>query len=412
MARALVETEVGGLIAHQPVTLVSAGKVAVPMAATFLERWHGELRGGVVAATVGQCPDARLEFFRVGHPVPTTASVDAGRRALEVARSLSSSDTLVVLLSGGASAALAAPVEGVTLQDKVRATEALLRGGVAIAGINCVRKHLSAIKGGWLAAATAARVVTLAISDVVGPVADDPAVIGSGPTTSDPTHFDDALRVVDGPLVRPHFPAAARTALELGCRGERAETPKAGDTRLATSSVHVIGSRRDAIQAAESQAMASGCDVRVIDAPVVGEARAVAQVYIDRVVEMVSGLGRPACIVSAGETTVEVTGTGRGGRNQEFGLSLVNRLSEMEEDVILASVGTDGVDGPTDAAGCVVDRTTRRRAAAQGVGAPGGYLVRNDAYAFFEAIGDLVITGPTDTNVGDLQVVLLPGDRC
>ena len=412
VARAVAEADVRALLDRRPVTLISAGKVAVQMAAAFLQHWNGDLRGGVVASPLGEWPDERLDYFRVGHPVPTQSSVDAARRALEVAGSLSPDDTLLLLLSGGASAALAAPVDGVTLADKVLATEALLRGGVAIDGINCVRKHLSMIKGGWLAASTPGRAVTLAVSDVVGPVADDPAVIGSGPTAPDPTHFEEALRIADRRLVRPHFPSAATAALERGRRGTLAETPKAGDPRLANSSIKVIGGRLDAVRAAANKATALGFHVGVLDAPVVGEAREVAEAYIDRIVGMASSLSRPACIVSAGETTVTVTGTGRGGRNQEFGLALVGRVSDMEEDVILASVGTDGVDGPTDAAGAVVDRTTLRRAAAKGVGSPTSYLDRNDAYAFFHALGDLVMMGPTGTNVGDLQVVLLPEHRC
>jgi len=412
VARALADTDISAVIGNQPLTIVAAGKLAVPMTATFCEHWSGELRGGVVAAPVGAYSNDRLDFFSVGHPFPTQASTDAARRALEVAASIGQSDTLLVLLSGGASASFAAPVDGVTLRDKVAATEALLRGGVAIDGINCVRKHLSLIKGGWLTAVTPGRVVTLAVSDVVGPVTDDPAVIGSGPTTADSTSFEDALHIADRPMVRPHFPPAARKILELGRRGARPETPKPGDLRLVRSSVHIIGSRRDAVRAAATQATVLGFDVGVIDDPVVGEARQAACFHLERVVEVASGLRRPACVVSSGETTVEVTGPGLGGRNQEFGLALVDRVSEMEEDVILASVGTDGVDGPTGAAGAVVDRTTRRRAVAKGLGAPATYLDRNDAYAFFDGLGDLVVTGPTETNVGDLQVVLLPENRC
>jgi len=408
VARSLVDAEISDLIGNHPLTLVSAGKAAVPMATTFCDHWQGQLRGGVVAAPVKAYSDDRLDFFSVGHPVPTQASVDAALRVLEVTGSVGPSDTLLVLLSGGASASLAAPVDGLTLGDKVKATEALLRGGVAIDGINCVRKHLSVIKGGWLAAATSGRVVTLAVSDVVGPVADDPAVIGSGPTTADPTHFEDAVRIADRPQIRPYFPAAARAVLEKGRRGAYAETPKPGDPRLAKSSFRVIGGRRDAMQSAATQATALGFDVAVIDNPVIGEARYVADVYFNLVIDAASRLGRPACVVSTGETTVEVTGSGRGGRNQELGLALVDRLTEMEEDVTFASVGTDGIDGPTDAAGAVVNRTTRRRAQARGLGTPASWLDNNDAYAFFEALGDLVITGPTETNVGDLQVFLLP----
>jgi len=409
VSRALVDIEISGLIGDDPLTLVSAGKAAVPMATTFCDRWQGELRGGVIAAPVKAYSEDRLEFFSVGHPVPTQASADAALRVLEVAGSVGPSDTLVVLLSGGASASLAAPVDRLTLGDKVKATEALLRGGVAIDGINCVRKHLSVIKGGWLAVATRGRVVTLAISDVVGPVADDPTVIGSGPTTADPTNFEDAIRIADHPQVRPYFPATARSVLEEGRRGVYAETPKPGDPRLAKSSLRVIGGRRDAMQSAATQATALGFAVGVIDTPVIGEARYVADSYFNQVIDVASRLSRPACVVSTGETTVEVRGLGRGGRNQELGLALVDRLAEMEEDVIFASVGTDGIDGPTDAAGAVVNKTTRRRAQTRGLGTPATWLDNNDSYAFFEALGDLVTTGPTDTNVGDLQVFLLPG---
>jgi len=412
MARALVDPAVSGLLRGRPVTVVAAGKLAAPMATALLERWHGDLRRGVVAATVGECQDERLEFFLVGHPVPNTHSVDAARRVLDVARAVETEGLLLVLLSGGGSAALAAPVAGLALADKVGATRALLRGGVAIDGVNCVRKHLSAIKGGWLAASTAGTVLTLAVSDVVGPIPDDPAVIGSGPTVADPTSFDQALRVADRPLVRRHFPAAARTVLERGREGRLPETPKPGDALLKRAQVRVIGSRLDAVWAAVREASSLGYHVGVIDSPVVGDARRVATSHLAEVAEVARDLKRPACVVSAGETTVEVVGPGRGGRNQEFALAAADRLSGMGEDVILASVGTDGVDGPTDAAGALVDGSTTRRARTMGIGTPRPYLEANDSYTFFNRLDDLVITGPTETNVGDLQVVLLPGRRC
>ena len=381
------------------------------MAAAFTEAWDGHLRGGVVAAPIGSCLDHRLEFFKVGHPVPTIDSAIAGRRVLTAAGAVGPEEVLLVLLSGGASAALAVPAEGVTLADKVAATDALLRGGVPIDSINCVRKHLSAIKGGWLAAASKGTVLTLAVSDVVGPVVDDAAVIGSGPTAADPTTFEDAASVADYPAVRERFPQAARLVLDRGCRAEIPDTPKPGDERLAGSRFHVIGNRLDAVRGATRAATTLGYEVGVIDQPVVGDARSVAGKLLDDSLEVARRLGRPACVVSAGETTVEVTGSGKGGRNQEMVLAMVERLSRMEEDVVVASVGTDGVDGPTDAAGAVADRTTTQRAVMQGMRQPAFYLDGNDSYSFFHALGDLMMTGPTQTNVGDLQIVLVRRDH-
>ncbi len=377
------------------------------MAVAFLERWGDELAGAVAAGTTGHVPRDRCEWFSAGHPVPTEESEAAGRRVLELARRTGPDDVLLVLLSGGASACLAVPINGLTLPDKVAATKALLRGGVPIDGINCVRKHLSAIKGGRLALAASGTVLTLAISDVVGPVPDDPAVIGSGPTSGDPTTYGDAVAVAEWPAVRPSFPAAARRALDRGMRGELSETPAPGDAGLAKSTIHVIGNGRVAVKAAADTATTLGYSVATIAAPVVGEARTSAAAHLHAVLDVAQPLARPACVISAGETTVEVTGSGRGGRNQEFGLALVEHVARADADLMIASVGTDGIDGPTDAAGAIVDRTTLDRAARQGVGAPATYLAANDSYAFFNPLGDLVRTGPTDTNVGDLQVVLI-----
>ena len=360
-----------------------------------------------MAGTVRGDDLGSLEWFAVGHPLPNEHSAAAGRQALAIAGRLTPADVLMVLLSGGASAALAVPVEGLTLADKVGATEALLRGGVAIGEVNCVRKHLSAIKGGRLAAATAANVVTLAISDVVGPVPDDPAVIGSGPTTADPTFFADALRVADASGVGATFPPAARAALERGRRGAVAETPKPGDARLERSRVHVIGSRLDAVAGAAETAAAHGYHVTIVDQPVVGEAKRAGEAHVKEVARIAYDLPRPACIVSAGETTVRVTGSGRGGRNQEFALGAAHALTRRFETAALASIGTDGVDGPTDAAGAVVDTTSLDRAAALGLHAADHYLEANDTYAFFDPLDGLVRLGPTETNVGDLQIVLI-----
>ena len=377
------------------------------MVSGFLAAWRGEIDGGVVASPVGENPDDRLEFFQVGHPVPTSASFAAGLRVLERACGVPPDGVLLVLLSGGASASLAVPLAGLTLEDKVLATDVLLRAGVAIDRINCVRKHLSAIKGGRLAEATPGTVVTLAVSDVVGPVADDPAVIGSGPTVSDPTTFDDARRVIERISVDMAFPERARAVIDRGCRGEIPETPKPGSPCLGRSSFRVIGGCSDAIDGAARAARELGYGVAVIDEPIVGEARRAARTHHAEVLRLARGMGTPACVVSAGETTVTVRGSGRGGRNQEFALALVELVANTPAEMVVASVGTDGVDGPTDAAGAIVDRTTLRRSRQLGMDSPAAFLANNDSYPFFDGLHDLIRTGPTDTNIGDLQIVLI-----
>lgn len=407
MARALGRGDVRAAIGERPVTLVAAGKAAAPMAAAWLAAAGTGVEAGLVAAP-GRPADAdlgALEWVRAGHPEPDGGSLAAARRALALAARAADGGVLVLLLSGGASAALAAPAPGVSLDDKVRATRALLEAGVAIDRINCVRKHLSAVKGGWLAAAAGGAAVTLAISDVVGPAPDDPAVIGSGPTAPDPTTYGDALDVVAAPRIRAAFPPAALRALEEGRQGRRAETPKPGDARLRRARTFVIGNREDALAAAARRAAGLGYAVTTLAAPVVGEARAAAGPQVARA--LAAAGRRPACILSAGETTVEVRGAGRGGRNQEFALAAVEPLAALPGRAALASVGTDGIDGPTDAAGAVVDSTTLARAREKGLPAPGRYLDNNDSYAFFETLGGLLRLGPTATNVGDLQVLLI-----
>jgi hydroxypyruvate reductase len=333
------------------------------------------------------------------HPVPTDASEKAGRQAVKLARSTTLDETFLILLSGGASALMALPIDGVTLADKGRTTELLLKNGASIHALNCVRKHLSSIKGGRLAEASAARTLTLAISDVVG---DDLSVIGSGPTVADASTFADALGVIDAHGGRDRFPPSVVSRLAAGARGELPETPKTLAGRAGVA--RVIGSRHDAMAGAAKEARARGYSVRVIDGAVVGEARIAALECLSGVVAPMDGT--PECLISSGETTVRVIGRGRGGRNQEFALAVVDSIGRLPALAALASVGTDGIDGPTDAAGALVDSSTARRAQEAGL-ATGRFLDDNDAYAFFQALGDLIHTGPTGTNVGDLQVILL-----
>jgi hydroxypyruvate reductase len=373
------------------------------MATAAARRLGSRVRAGlVVAAAPAPVPDG-WELIVGGHPLPTAPSERAGRRALALAESCEPGERLVVLLSGGASALMSVPADGVTLDDKRATTARLLRAGADIHALNTVRKHLSAMKGGWLAACARGDCDTLAISDVVG---DDPSVIASGPTVADASRFEDALDVLRRFGGEAAYPSAVVARLRRGADGAVPETPKPGDARIVRTTTTVIGSRRNAMAGALAAAVALGYHVLRLDDPVIGEARTTAVAHIRGVLARSAGLERPACIVSSGETTVQVTGHGTGGRNQEFALAAAEPLAGADAPAIVASVGTDGIDGPTDAAGALADSTTIERARAAGL-RPAPYLSDNNAYAFFDALGDLIHTGPTGTNVGDLQVILL-----
>jgi len=377
------------------------------MAAVARRRLAGRIRAGlVVSSHDAPVPDG-FELIAGGHPLPTAASEAAGRRALEIAAA-STDDILLALISGGASALMAVPADGVTLDDKRAATQQLLRAGADIHALNTLRKHVSAIKGGWLGARARGGCVALAISDVVG---DDVSVIASGPTVPDASTFRDAQDVVRRFGGADAFPSAIVARLERGAAGGIEETPKPGDARLSNATTDVIGSRRDAMIGAAAEARSRGYHVVHIDDPVVGDARTIAPAYLRGAIARANAIARPVCVVSSGETTVKVVGRGRGGRNQEFALAAALSLADGDaggasRGVILASVGTDGVDGPTDAAGALADATTIERGRSAGLDAR-AHLSDNNAYAFFGAIGDLIHTGPTGTNVGDLQVILL-----
>lgn len=361
------------------------------------------LRGGLVISPTSFVAALPLDTIRGQHPEPGDGSERGGRRALDVARGAGRDEELLVLLSGGASALMAIPAEGITLEDKRRTTNVLLRAGADIHALNTVRKHLSAIKGGWLAAVSQASCHTLAVSDVVG---DDLSVIGSGPTVGDVTTFSDAQDVLARHGGRELFPPAVADRIARGVAGHVIETPKPLDPRLARSQAEVVGGRHDAMRGAAAEARSRGFHVHVVDAPVVGEARRAARRHLEDIALGASALPRPLCVLSSGETTVAVHGRGRGGRNQEFALAAVDVLPRLWSDAWLASVGTDGVDGPTDAAGALVDSTAMARARHDGL-VPQAFLEDNNSYEFFQGMGDLIRTGPTGTNVGDLQVLLL-----
>jgi len=371
------------------------------MASALIGHRHVTVRTVLAIGThrTSGLPD-EVHWMEGGHPLPDERSVAAGHRALEVAKAVREDEGLLVLLSGGASALLALPASGLTLEDKRRAIELMLLGGADIAALNTVRKHISSIKGGRLARHCRGDTMTLAVSDVIG---DALAVIGSGPGVPDPTTWRDAAEALTRFGGQRH-PEAVRLHVDAGVRGVVPDTPKPGDPDLARAQGRVIASRHDAMVGAGRHAEALGYNPIIVTEPVCGEARIAAAQWFDAI-ERALRQG-PVCVVSSGETTVRVTGDGRGGRNQEFALALTDRVASLARDVIVASVGTDGIDGPTDAAGALVDRHTLDRARRLGLGKPQLYLDRNDAFTFFDALGDLIRTGRTDTNVGDLQICL------
>jgi glycerate 2-kinase len=385
--------------------LVSAGKAAWAMAHAVSAISHDTARGLIAGPRAGtKTGDTAFEWFDAGHPLPNDASASAGKRALELATTSALEDDawLLVLLSGGASAMLVAPASGVTLDDKLATARVLMRAGLAIDELNCVRKHLSDIKGGRLAR-VARRTITLAISDVHAPVADDPSVIGSGPTVPDATTFADAVRIVRGVA---GIPKRVVERLERGARGDEPETVKAGEEQISDAVYEIIGNRHTALAGAQARAEALGYAVAVVGGPVIGEARAASRAFVAAARKIAKGSARPLCVLGAGETTVTVKGTGLGGRSQELALAATPTIASLGRAALLASIGTDGIDGPTDAAGAIVDSTTLARAERAGVDWE-SMLASNDAYHFFEPLGDLVRWGPTGTNVGDVQVLLV-----
>jgi hydroxypyruvate reductase len=362
----------------------------------------GPLAGLVVTRYGHGVPCDRIEVVEAAHPVPDAAGQAAAARILRMVQGLSADDLVLCLISGGGSALLALPAPGLTLDDKRAVNRALLKSGANIAEMNCVRKHLSAIKGGRLAAAAApARVVSLLISDVPG---DDPAVIASGPTVADPTTFADALAVLE--KYRIDEPAAAIARL----RKAQDETPKPGDLRLARVATTIIARPQDALEAAAAAARQAGIAPLILGDSIEGEARDVALVHAG-IARQVRRHGQPvpapAVLLSGGETTVTVRGRGRGGRNAEFLLALAVALNG-EPGIHAVAGDTDGIDGTEDNAGALLDPTSLARGAAAGADAKNA-LADNDGYGFFAALGDLIVTGPTRTNVNDFRAILIEG---
>jgi glycerate-2-kinase len=384
--------------------VVAVGKAASAMAAAFGAVPQLSVQHAVAIGThADNGLPANVEWIESGHPFPDARSERAGRRALALAQGVHSGEVLVILLSGGASALMAAPVEGITLDDKISTTRLMMNAGADIHALNTVRRHLSNVKGGRLAAACAGTTITLALSDVVG---DDLNAIGSGPGVADSTTWSDAAAALERFGGGDHLDSV-RAVIRRGLAGELPDTPKAGHPSLARATARVIGGRMDALAGARDAAVARGYEVAVIDEPIVGEARAAGPAWLDRARGLARGGRQPLCVISGGETIVRVTGAGTGGRNLEFVLSIAEALQALPGTYAAASIGTDGIDGTSGVAGAMVDSTTMTRAAAAGLPPPGAVLAANDSFSFFAPLDDLIRLGRTNTNVGDLQVIVI-----
>ena len=380
--------------------VIGAGKAAAAMAKAVEDNWDGPLEGLVVTRYDHGADCRRIEVIEAAHPVPDQKGREAAGRILALAEDLGPDDLALCLISGGGSALLSLPAQGIALEEKQAVNRALLKSGAALDEMTCVRKHLSAIKGGRLAAAAApARVVSLLISDVPG---DDPAVIASGPTIADPTTFAEARAILEKYGIEA--PASVTRLMAEAVE----ETPKPGDPRIAAAESHIIAKPQASLEAAATIAREAGITPVVLGDSIEGEARDVAQVMAGiarQVAQHDQPMAAPCVLLSGGETTVTVRGQGRGGRNAEFLLALAVALDGLPAVYALAC-DTDGIDGSEDNAGAIVTPDSLKRAAAAGVDAK-AMLANNDGYGFFEKLGDLVLTGPTRTNVNDFRAILI-----
>ena len=387
--------------------LVGTGKAAASMARAAEEILGSRISAGIISIKYGHVlPLKYTEAIEAGHPLPDQNGLKGSEKICSLLKDSGPRDLVVFLLSGGGSALLPLPAQGVSLPEKQEVTQLLLDCGADIGEINAVRKHISRIKGGWLARlAYPSTVLSFILSDVVGDALD---VIGSGPTVPDNSTFDEAWEILEKyDLVREIAPSI-KNHLLAGREKKVEETPKPGDEAFQKVYNILIGSNRLALNAAEQEAASKGFHPLILSSSIVGETREAARFHVAVAREVVSTgnpVPRPACIISGGETTVTIRGHGLGGRNQEFALAGALEISGLEK-VVLLSAGTDGTDGPTDAAGAIVDHTTAKRAWEMGLDLK-AHLENNNAYPFFEKLGDLLVTGPTHTNVMDVRIILV-----
>ncbi|MRX07723.1 DUF4147 domain-containing protein [Pseudoduganella sp. FT25W] len=380
--------------------VIGAGKASAEMARAVERSWQGPLTGLVVTRYGYAVPCERIEIVEAAHPVPDAAGLQAARRILDRVQGLTADDTVLCLISGGGSSLLPLPLEGITLEDKQQVNHALLQSGASISEMNCVRRHLSAIKGGRLAAAChPAKVVTLLISDVPG---DDPRDIASGPTVADASTCEDALAII-----RRYAIDLPERVLEV-LRSGRGESIKPGDPQLAGNEIRIIATPQMALEAAARVAAEHGLTAHILGDSIEGEARDVGKVMAGIALQAArrgQPFRAPCVLLSGGETTVTVRGTGRGGRNVEFLLSCAIAL-RGEANVYGLAGDTDGVDGLEEIAGACITPDTLARAFAAGL-RPADSLDNNDGHGFFQALGDSIVTGPTLTNVNDFRALLI-----
>jgi glycerate 2-kinase len=387
--------------------IIGAGKAAARMGLALEELLGDKIAGGLAVVKYGHgLPLKRIQVIEAGHPVPDEAGLDGARQIMALLESAGAQDLILFVISGGGSALLPAPADGLTLQDKQRTTQALLASGAAIGEVNAVRKHISQLKGGRLARLAApATLVSLVISDVVGDSLED---IASGPAVADTGTYVDCVRIVQRYELQEKIPSAVMNLLTRGAAGELEETPKPGDPAFRNARNFIVGSNRTALAAARQCAESLGYRTSIVSHAVEGESRSVAAAHAEHAKNLqktVAPAAKPVCILAGGETTVTIRGDGLGGRNQEYAVAAALAIDGIA-GIVALSAGTDGTDGPTDAAGAIIDGSTIGRGKTQGFDAD-EFLRRNDSYHFLQATGDLLRTGPTLTNVMDLQVWLI-----
>jgi hydroxypyruvate reductase len=405
--RLLADGETYSLDAIDHIYVVGAGKASGRMAGAVEAIIGDRITAGLVTVPYGQLqPTMRVRVHEAGHPIPDEAGIRGAEAILSILSSATDRDLVIALISGGGSALMPLPITGIGLAAKQDATRHLLACGATIREINVIRKHISRVKGGRLAAAAGpARVLALILSDVVG---DPLEAIASGPTVPDSSSFADACAIVDTYVLERTIDPAILRHLHAGRRGEAGETPKPEDPLFDRVKNLLVGNNLRALRAAAECARSLGLSPVILSSSVEGETREVARVHaaLAREVRATGNpLSPPACLISGGETTVTIRGDGLGGRNQEFVLAAALEIDGLQ-DVVIFSAGTDGCDGPTDAAGAVADGTTVRRARSLGL-EPSRSLRNNDSYHLFQVLNDLVITGPTSTNVMDVRLVLV-----
>ena len=395
------------LKAFHKIFLVGTGKASNSMAQAIEELFGDRMTKGVITTKYGHLlPLKKIQTIEAGHPIPDRKGYEGAKKIQRLLKESGPNDLVIFLLSGGGSALLPFPADGIELKEKQEVTQLLLDSGADIKEINTIRKHISRMKGGWLSKwAYPSTVIAFILSDVVGDQLD---VIGSGPTVPDPSTFEEAWEILKKYDLLNEMAPSIQKHLRLGKEGKVEETPKPGEVVFERVYNILIGSNILALREARKEAESLGFNTVILSSSIQGETREASRFHTAMAKEVLSSgnpIPRPACILSGGETTVTIKGSGLGGRNQEFVLAGALEISGIEK-VVLLSGGTDGTDGPTDAAGALADHTTVQRAKTMGLN-PKAHLDNNDAYPFFQKLGDLLITGPTHTNVMDVRILLV-----